>query len=93
MNKSDGQTKKKFVIKTEKSPDIINTVIIRCDRKAKHLNRNALESNYKIAIYYARGRVIIKEKNVDRSSWYYRGNGNGDHFNEPEGELLLIFPE
>lgn len=34
-----------------------------------------------------------RKKNVDRSSWYYRGNGNGDRFNEPEGELLLIFPE
>jgi len=34
----------------------------------------------------------LKKKNVDRSSWYYRRNWNGDRFNEPEGELLLIFP-
>jgi hypothetical protein len=52
------------------------------------------ESNYKIAIYCARGRVVaMGGKNVDCSSRYYRGNENGDRFNEPEGELLLIFPE
>lgn len=63
-SESDGQTKKKFVIKTEKSPGIINTVIIPCGRGAKHLDRNAQESNYKIAIYYARDRVVTKEKKM-----------------------------
>ena len=46
----------------KKSPGIINPVIIRCGRGAKRLDRNALESNYKMAIYYARDRVVTKGK-------------------------------
>lgn len=86
--------KKKIVIETEKSPGPINTDIVWRGRRAKY--SDARENNYKIAIYCARevelSRMEKKKMSAAVAS-IATGTGTVIDFNEPEGELLLIFPE